>query len=496
MTGLPPKPNFQPGPSAPSSNRRVQSSSNPPLPQFPHSGYPWPIPTYPPQHSFGQSLFTSHRSVPAYIPNAYSSNVGASYVKRPRVNNGQNRSGGGVKAWRNCSFPGCKFVGSGEDVEVHEGDRHLIFRNGPKVERSEEEERFAKRNGPNPVIQGTNITLETQEDIEKWIAERKNKWPSAQRVAEKQEERRAAIERGETPGRGRGRGGGRGMGKRARDPAAMAEDWGRPVDSSSSHSRGEAFRGRGRGRERGRGNRGGRGRGTWKGGYHGDNEDHTAQNNPQLPQTSILSSSSITPSQAPSVSTSGQTITSLAALGDYDSDDSDSSSTTSDSSSDSDSGSDTSDSESNATVIKEEVVILEEPKANAPTKRICKFFAKSGRCKHGDKCHFAHIKPDPGSMTKGPVKHRGAGLPRQPQQKKVNPFERPSMLGALLATPIQNTVSQLSQTIRFLVANDMLEGVELKPGQAEEEEKKRNMIKVIDSQTEVEGESEESPLPK
>lgn len=40
-------------------------------------------------------------------------------------------------------------------------------------------------------------------------------------------------------------------------------------------------------------------------------------------------------------------------------------------------------------------------------------------------------------------------------------------------------MSQLSQTIRFLVANDMLESVELTPGQAEEEEKERNKVVVV-----------------
>jgi len=46
----------------------------------------------------------------------------------------------------------------------------------------------------------------------------------------------------------------------------------------------------------------------------------------------------------------------------------------------------------------------------------------------------------------------------------------------LLATPINNTLSQLSQTIRFLVANNMLENVELTPGQAEDEEKEKNKV--------------------
>jgi hypothetical protein len=38
-------------------------------------------------------------------------------------------------------------VGSGEDVETHEGDRHLIFPNGRRVERSEEEEKWASHKG-------------------------------------------------------------------------------------------------------------------------------------------------------------------------------------------------------------------------------------------------------------------------------------------------------------------------------------------------------------
>ena len=88
-------------------------------------------------------------------------------------------------------------------MEVHEGDRHLIFPHGRKVERSEEEERYLKEkdhrlvpsfphkyalrvsNRPAPVIQGIGIVLQTDEDIAKWIAERKAKWPSAKRVAEK-----------------------------------------------------------------------------------------------------------------------------------------------------------------------------------------------------------------------------------------------------------------------------------------------------------------------
>jgi len=50
-----------------------------------------------------------------------------------------------------------------------------------------------------------------------------------------------------------------------------------------------------------------------------------------------------------------------------------------------------------------------------------------------------------------------------------------------LANPIQNTLSQLTQTIRFLVANNMLQGVELNPGEAEEQAKEKNRIEVVES---------------
>ena len=71
--------------------------------------------------------------------------------KRPRGNepaaNGAGSAPNGAMAWRNCSVAGCSFVGPGDQVGIHEGDRHLIFPAGHKVERSEEEEKFAKRTG-------------------------------------------------------------------------------------------------------------------------------------------------------------------------------------------------------------------------------------------------------------------------------------------------------------------------------------------------------------
>lgn len=61
----------------------------------------------------------------------------------------------------------------------------------------------------------------------------------------------------------------------------------------------------------------------------------------------------------------------------------------------------------------------------------------------------------------------------------------------LLAVPIENTLSQLTQTIRFLVANDMLKDVELKVGQAEEQERERNKIIVVEERSMTQGVDEE-----
>ncbi|KAJ7597128.1 hypothetical protein C8J56DRAFT_919277 [Mycena floridula] len=66
--------------------------------------------------------------------------------------------------------------------------------------------------------------------------------------------------------------------------------------------------------------------------------------------------------------------------------------------------------------------------------------------------------------------------PHQPKKPLANPFtSRPSLLRNLLLPEIQMTVSNLSQAIRFLVDNDFLDGVELKPGQAKE-----SLIQVLD----------------
>lgn len=163
---LPPRPNYQSpaGPSHQSAYRPQAQPYHQPQSQvcsYPNftGGYPgYPQYSYPyyPTQSYGQSLFTPY---PAATPDSYAYSQGylqqpqptttdtAPPAKRQRRDLPNSATGGGIKAWRNCSHPGCKFVGPGEEVEVHEGDRHLIFPKGKHVALSDEEERFAKHKG-------------------------------------------------------------------------------------------------------------------------------------------------------------------------------------------------------------------------------------------------------------------------------------------------------------------------------------------------------------
>ncbi|KAF7310977.1 Nuclear fragile X mental retardation-interacting protein 1 [Mycena chlorophos] len=74
--------------------------------------------------------------------------------------------------------------------------------------------------------------------------------------------------------------------------------------------------------------------------------------------------------------------------------------------------------------------------------------------------------------------------PQQPRNPVHNSFaSRPTLLRNLLLPEIRVTVSNLSQAIRFLVNNDFLQNVELKPGQANEKR-----IEIIDEQSAESGE--------
>ncbi|EPQ60715.1 hypothetical protein GLOTRDRAFT_118856 [Gloeophyllum trabeum ATCC 11539] len=78
-------------------------------------------------------------------------------------------------------------------------------------------------------------------------------------------------------------------------------------------------------------------------------------------------------------------------------------------------------------------------------------------------------------VTEPPAKPVRKPFVPQPKKPPNNPFgSRPSLLRRLLLPEIRVTVSNFSQAIHFLVENDFLENVEMKPGQASEK-----MIEVI-----------------
>lgn len=123
---------------------------------------------------------------------AYAYNASGGYPYAPAA----------AQAWRNCAIAGCSFAGPGDQMPAHEASHASssgpvrvgkvdwsAFAPAPAGQRSEEEEAALRRlgggNGRAPIIQGTGISLETEEDIQKWIEERKKKFPTKERAKEK-----------------------------------------------------------------------------------------------------------------------------------------------------------------------------------------------------------------------------------------------------------------------------------------------------------------------
>lgn len=252
-----------------------------------------------------------------------------------------------------------------------------------------------------------------------------------------EEERQAAIARGEVPAKQR-----KGKGRR-NDPASRAEEWGREVKDE------EADIPRVFGGERGRGR--GRGRGSVRG--RGGRAGNEGRSDGVAPVHSIVQTS--TQSQSRQSSEVNPTADSLIGLGGYDtpaesasaSDSSDTESSTesdvgSDSSSDSSSGSEDDHAQlkpAEASTSSPATTTTTKPSISTLSKPICKFFAQQGRCKFNDRCRFAHIAPDGSSVDtsaqgenrKPAPQQEKKRQPRQPSARKLNPFERPSMLGAV-----------------------------------------------------------------
>lgn len=96
-----------------------------------------------------------------------------------------------------CQRQGCPFMGSQKSVEVHMMDRHFIFPPGWEENKKDEWDADPSLKGKPVLIQGTSVLLDTPEAIDTWIAERRNRFPTSERVEEKKRKFEEAIARGQ-----------------------------------------------------------------------------------------------------------------------------------------------------------------------------------------------------------------------------------------------------------------------------------------------------------
>ncbi|KDQ63639.1 hypothetical protein JAAARDRAFT_169692 [Jaapia argillacea MUCL 33604] len=318
-----------------------------------------------------------------------------------------------------CTHNNCPFTGSKKSVEIHMMDRHLIYPPGwEKRKKQRDWDADPSLMGKTIPIQGTNILLDTPEALDAWIEERKKRWPSTSRVEDKKRKHEEAVARGQL------------------DLDDFSGKKRRRTEDGGGYSGQRGGRGRGRGRGRGGDNARGRGRGRGGSARGGSGSNSIPMGpiplppkpQPMKPETDSSSGSDSESDGAPeAVSSKPPT-----ALVEHRSSSSDG------------------EGEDEATLVPEGQVDVAPPQQEASAEA-----AESA----------------PASSLKPIRKVR----PQQPKKPVHNPFgARPSLLRRLLLPEIRVTVSNLSQAIRFLVDNDFLENVELKPGEADEK-----MIEVI-----------------
>ncbi|OSD03581.1 hypothetical protein PYCCODRAFT_1476971 [Trametes coccinea BRFM310] len=344
--------------------------------------------------------------------------------QRPQHHGGGGQAQGGwyQPGSDRCSQQGCTFTGSKKSVEIHMMDRHLIYPPGwEKRKKRDDWDADPSLKGKPIFIQGTSIRLDTPEAIEQWLAERKKRFPTKEHVEDKERKMREAVERGQIPFDD----GSRRKRKRVEDAQG---DW-----SGNQRGRG-GQRGRGRGRGRGRAVDGG-----WEGRQSAGQSTEVSAAAPH---------GSATSASAPQTGeTSGK--------------DEDALSKEDDSGSDSDSDG-----------APEAFSSKAPPGAPQPSDENA---MEEVETEQSTEAANTAVATEPANRPPEPVKKP---RPRQPRRPLYNPFaQRPSLLRNLLLPEIRMTVSNLSQAIHFLVDNDFLDNVELKPGQANE-----RMIQVVGEQ--------------
>lgn len=119
---------------------------------------------------------------------------------------------------------------------------------------------------------------------------------------------------------------------------------------------------------------------------------------------------------------------------------------------------------------------------------VCHFYLQ-GRCNYGSKCKQLHqeqdpltvVGPGPSASSLRPTAASRVPANRRPRPRPppANPFEPRNLLHALLKTEIAKHISSVAQVVRFLVRNDFLHGVELQPGDAMEQARRRKLVQAI-----------------
>ncbi|OAX44705.1 hypothetical protein K503DRAFT_677759 [Rhizopogon vinicolor AM-OR11-026] len=342
----------------------------------------------------GYTLSSTYSSMPRY--NTGGTNFrsdprdASSYIhartndKKPDSTGGQTYSGWHQPGNCRCTRQGCAFTGSKKSVETHMMDRHFIF--PPGWQKKDEWDTDPSLKGKPIAIQGTSLILDSQEAIDAWIAERRNRFPTTHKVEDKKRKLEEAVARGQLTPEDMGL---QGWKKRRKDDSSV---------------RGHQPRGRARGRGMGR-----------------------------------FTSGTVSRFQDPSGWTKLQAAPTLPLLIPA-------------------KQQDNPDSDSNSDNDAPEVVSSKPPQA-----------LQTGLALAAQDKHESQSQP-----PCKPVKRPPQPQPRPPPRNSFT--SRPTLLRSLLLPEIRITVSNLSQAIRFLVDNDFLRGVEMKPGEAQQK-----MIEVVQS---------------
>ncbi|KAF5355644.1 hypothetical protein D9756_003840 [Leucocoprinus leucothites] len=332
---------------------------------------------------------------------SFSSTRGRGQGHRPHASNAPHQPSQNSSSWHQpgnsrCTYPSCSFSGSQKSVEIHMMDRHLIYPpNWAKQKKGPDWDADPSLKGKTIPIQGTSIILNNPEALDAWLAERKKRWPTAQRVEEKKAKMEEAIARGQLP-----------------------------LMNNSS-------RGTKRHRNEGKKTRG----------LHDDQPRISVQQKRQKTSQGILECQSNTSKTLSAALPETQSNSTASLDVQYSSSDEDRS--------DNDGA--------------PEVVSSKQPTSHA------------GESRNGSKKLTKTQIPNLRSSTNTRFVRPNKKEPKLPPR---NPFaSRPTLLRNLLLPEIRMTVSNLSQAIRFIVDNDFLRDVELKPGQAD-----HSLIEVLNSQ--------------